>query len=312
MGQTDLSSNSLISHPDVFADIINAIIYDGEQVLDESSLKPYYSNNSAAKGDSRLKGLYRDNCMEDMRNGVRYVIWGIESQYVSDCTTPFKVMGYDYTAYDRQIEEHASKNKKSGNKAYVKVLHPRQKLKPVITIVLYYGTEDIPASIQDMLDIPKDEAVKKYIQNYSLNLIRLRDFTNEQAEKFKSDFVCIAKFLSKSYNKAEQIKALQEDKQKLIHTRDTLYTLASITNDKRYLNVKEANKEESAVCEVAEALVQMGIEQGKEQGIEQGIKSVIEAYKEFNMKKDDILSKISEKFNLDNQKAQYYMDKYWQ
>ena len=57
MGQTDLSSNSLISHPDVFADIINAIIYDGEQVLDESSLKPYYSNNSAAKGDSRLKGL---------------------------------------------------------------------------------------------------------------------------------------------------------------------------------------------------------------------------------------------------------------
>ena len=166
----------------------------------------------------------------------------------------------------------------------------------------------MPASIQDMLDIPKDEAVKKYIQNYSLNLIRLRDFTNEQAEKFKSDFVCIAKFLSKSYNKAEQIKALQEDKQKLIHTRDTLYTLASITNDKRYLDVKEANKEGAAVCEVAEALVQMG----KEQGIEQGIKSVIEACKEFNIKKDDILLKISEKFNLDAQKAQYYMDKYWQ
>lgn len=94
--------------------------------------------------------------------------------------------------------------------------------------------------------------------------------------------------------------------------RDTLYTLATITNDKRYLNVKEANKEGAAVCEVAEALVQMGIEQGKEQGIEQGIKSVIETYKEFNTKKDDILLKISEKFNLDAQKAQYYMDKYWQ
>ena len=74
------------------------------------------------------------------------------------------------------------------------------------------------------------------------------------------------------------------------------------------MNVKEANKEGTAVCEVAEALVQMG----KEQGIEQGIKSVIETYKEFNTKKDDILLKISEKFNLDAQKAQYYMDKYWQ
>ncbi len=49
----------------------------------------------------RLKGLYRDNCMEDIRGGIRYVIWGLENQYVPDRTTPFKVMGYNYTAYDR-------------------------------------------------------------------------------------------------------------------------------------------------------------------------------------------------------------------
>jgi len=33
MGQTDLASNSLASHPDVFADIINTIIYKGRTVL---------------------------------------------------------------------------------------------------------------------------------------------------------------------------------------------------------------------------------------------------------------------------------------
>ena len=343
MGQTDLSSNSLISHPDVFADIINAIIYEGRQVLDEKSLKPYYNNSSTAKGDSRLKGLYRDSCMEDVRNGVRYVIWGVENQYVPDYTAPFKVMGYDYAAYDRQIEEYTTKNKKDKNEAYVKVLHPEQKLKPVITLMLYYGTENIPKSIHDMLDIPKDDAVRKYIQNYSLNLIKLREFTNEEAERFRSDFACIAKFLQKSYNKEEQIKMLREDKQILIHTKDTLYTLASITGDKRYLQIGNTSKEGTAMCEVADAFVTMGIKQGIEegklqgikqgieegklqgikqgieqgklqgikQGIEQGIKSIIETCKEFNIKKDDTLSKISEKFDLDQQKAQYYMDKYW-
>ena len=33
MGQTDLSSNSLISHPDVFADIINAAVYGAVRCL---------------------------------------------------------------------------------------------------------------------------------------------------------------------------------------------------------------------------------------------------------------------------------------
>lgn len=102
MGQTDLASNSLTSHPDVFADIVNAIIYKGDTVLAPEHLKPFYVNSTIAK-NGKLKGLYRDNCMEDIRDGVRYVIWGLENQYVPDRTTPFKVMGYNYTAYDRQI-----------------------------------------------------------------------------------------------------------------------------------------------------------------------------------------------------------------
>lgn len=54
--------------------------------------------------------------MEDSRNGIRYVIWGLENQYAPDLTTPFKVMGYTYTAYDRQIEEFMVQNRKLQNK----------------------------------------------------------------------------------------------------------------------------------------------------------------------------------------------------
>lgn len=83
----------------------------------------------------------------------------------------------------------------------------------------------------------------------------LRELTTEQAELFQSDFACIAKFLAKSYNKKEQI---------LIHPKDTLFTLAAITGDKRYLEISAEKKKGTAVCEVADALVQMGDEKSLE------------------------------------------------
>lgn len=137
MGQPDLSSNNLLSHPDVFADIINAIVYEGRLVLKEQYLKPFYLNTSAAKPNGRLKGLYRDNCMENLRNSIRYVIWGIESQYAFDRTTPFKVMGYDYTSYDRQIENFKAQSKKDDIETYASGLLPEQKLAPVITLTAH-------------------------------------------------------------------------------------------------------------------------------------------------------------------------------
>lgn len=132
---------------------------------------------------------------------------------------------------------------------------------------------------------------------------------------FKSDFACIAKFLSRSYNKEEQMEMLKTDKQVLIHTKDTLYTLAAITKDEKYLQISETSKEESAVCEIADAFVKIGFEQGIERGIEQersqGIKSMIEACKELGVNKDTTLSKVAEKYKLDDKQALLYMDKYW-
>ena len=43
MGQPDLASNSLTAHADVFADIINAIIYGGKTVLEANRSEEHTS-----------------------------------------------------------------------------------------------------------------------------------------------------------------------------------------------------------------------------------------------------------------------------
>ena len=289
MGQTDLASNSLTSHPDVFADIVNAIIYKGDTVLAPEHLKPFYVNSTIAK-NGKLKGLYRDNCMEDIRDGVRYVIWGLENQYVPDRTTPFKVMGYNYTAYDRQIEEYTVYNKENDINTYVEQLLPEQKVKPVITLVLYYGKEEIPDSICAMMDIPENAVVRKYIQNYKLNLFKLRKISKRQADRFRSDFQYIAKFLCAGYNKKELSKELRTSSQILTHTKDTLYTLASITGDQRYLTARKKYKEGSAVCEVAETLFQMGVAESKKE-LEQNKKELEQNKKKLEQNKKKLEQK---------------------
>ena len=218
------------------------------------------------------------------------MIWGLENQYVPDRTTPFKVMGYNYTAYDRQIEEYTIYNKENDIKTYVEQLLPEQKVKPVITLVLYYGKEEIPDSICAMMDIPENAVVRKYIQNYKLNLFKLRKMSKRQADRFHSDFQYIAKFLCAGYNKKELSKELRTSSQILTHTKDTLYTLASITGDQRYLTARKKYKEGSAVCEVAETLFQMGVAESKKE-LEQNKKELEQNKKKLEQNKKKLEQK---------------------
>ena len=228
MGQLDLSTKRLISHTDVFSDIINAIVYNGEQVVEEKYLRPYHVDESVQKDDGKLRGVYRDSCMEDIRDGIRYAIWGIENQSNIDYTMPFKIMGYDYASYNRQIEEFRAQNKKNAQNPYEKVLFEEQKLSPVITIVLYYGEGELPCDIYSRINLPENSAVRKYVQNYGVNVVNLSQLTREQLKMFKSDFESIAIALSEAYTKDEKLKILRKDNKLLIHTQDTGDTLKAI------------------------------------------------------------------------------------
>ena len=61
--------------------------------------------------------------------------------------------------------------------------------------------------------------------------------------------------------------------------------------------------------------IEKGIQQGREEGIqqerEQGIKLIVESGKELGVDRKRIQDKIAEKYNLDEEQASIYMDRYW-
>lgn len=102
---------------DVFADIINTLVYNGERNVQESFLAdvPAASRYKAAEGPYHEKS--RDICKEDIRGKVHYAIWGLENQTDVCRVMPVRCMGYDYAAYEWITKRIQDKNKQGRNEA---------------------------------------------------------------------------------------------------------------------------------------------------------------------------------------------------
>ena len=70
--------------------------------------------------------------------------------------------------YIRSEDQKSELNKGNNNSAYVKVMHDKQKLLPVVTVVLYFGKGkwERPLTLSDMLEIPESQ---KEFWNENLN-----------------------------------------------------------------------------------------------------------------------------------------------
>ena len=60
MGQKDLTEKSLEMYPDVFADVVNALIYHGRQVLQVKDLQAAPTETLYPSGEERLRNQFHD------------------------------------------------------------------------------------------------------------------------------------------------------------------------------------------------------------------------------------------------------------
>ena len=110
----------------------------------------------------------------------------------------------------------------------------------------------------------------------------------------------------------------------LKHAEAVLKLLEVFTGDERYRAIEEEIIErveeggESSMCEFAERMekrgIEQGIEQGKEQGKEQGIERGIEAFILDNLEeqksREQILDKLKMRFQLTEDQANMYLERY--
>ena len=257
MGQKDITEKVLEEHNDVFADIINGLLFDGNQEVKPEALENTTVHAQYKAEDDQIHELERDITKYWKEEEVELAICGIENQSTIEKNMPFRVIGYDGMAYRGQLQEK------------------RKKVLPVVTVVLYFGTErhwNSKKNIKSLMEIPVH--LDKFVNDYQMHVFEVAWLTEEQISHFHSDFRIVANFFA---NKRKNKDYIPDDPTEIKYVDEVLKLMQVMTGDKRYKEIFSKKKEGvRSMCDVAERLEKMGWEKGIQQGMEQGIERGME------------------------------------
>ena len=176
---TDSVLNDFMGRPDIFADLFNAWLYDGEHVIQADKLEAADRLFNAAIGDvgNQVKLVRQRDVFKAYRFGeTTYVLLGIENQTAVHYAMPLRNMVYDALAMLARMRQKAkahlaSKDLKTPGE-FLSRFSKDDRLDLVVTLVLYVGAEpwDGPMTLHEMIDFP-DDRLKRFVPNHFINLV---------------------------------------------------------------------------------------------------------------------------------------------
>ena len=285
MAEKDISEKILLDYNDVFADIVNGLIFDGKQRIKPETLANKQVKAMYKADNGKLHEEERDIFKLWEECGIEIALCGLENQSEPYKYMPARVIGYDGAAYREQLLNRKIKN-----------------LVPVVTIVLNFGSQkwNEPTTLKGLFEeIPSE--LKKYVNDYKIHVFDIAWLTEEEVARFKGDFKVVADFFVR---RRENPDYFPDDPTELSHVDAVLKLLTVMTGDRRYEEVAiEQKGEVKTMCDVAERLVQKGIAQGNAQGFAQGrdttLYELVEAG-DLSIKKAAKKAGVSEKKFKDN------------
>ncbi len=255
MAEKDLVEKKLEDHNDVFADILNTLLFQ-KRVLKESNLWNGPTESVYKSDRGKLHGQCRDT-FKKYGEGLCLIIasFGIENQSGYERTMPVRIMGYDSASYKDQIE------------------HEKGKLHPVITVVLNFSDSrwNKVKSLRDLMGTIPEE-LEPYFQDYRIHVFDIAFLEDSVIDSFQSDFRAVARFFR---NRRLGQPALADDTE-LNYPEEITELMAVFTGEKRYMDllpdVKAAKQKGArmAMCWVAQELIEKGERQGEMRGEERG------------------------------------------
>lgn len=216
MGDKDIAEKALEWLPDIFADIVNAYFaihgikrtVQPHELMDTKERSVYVSS-----GD--LRDQERDVVKLWTTGEAVICLMGFENQTDVDPYMSFRVLGYEGGDYRYQLTQKGARY-------------------PVITIVLYFGTDErwtANKTLYERLNVPDD--LKKVVNDCRVNVFELAWLSEEDEQLFKSDFKHVVHYL-RQIRMGKERKMLPDP---LIHAPELLTLLKALAKDDRYDDV---------------------------------------------------------------------------
>lgn len=288
-----------------FADIFNAVLFEGKQVIRPEELEDVDTEESSVlehKDYAESIRASRDNIKVSKKSttfGVEFVMFGMESQEHIHYAMPLRVMGYDYGTYKKQYDSNARKYQTVRGleeDEYLSRMKKTDRFIPVITMVVYYGEKpwDGAVSLHEMLDIP--DGMKAFVNDYKILLVEAREnslgFHNVKNVAF---FNMMRIILDKSLSRDEARKKVIDYAREHKVDKSVIMTVAGATNCKIDYNAL-SKRGDFDMCTLFDEIAK-----------ENEAKGIVETGLDFGLSENAILERLQEKLNLSLQMAQEYI-----
>lgn len=278
MGKQDIRLSEYFSDKERFSDIFNGVLFSGRQIINKNYLEAADSEIRVVSRKGIIKRL-RDKTMYYKRRCCMFVMV-LENQRSIDYGMVIRNMVDESMEYDYQRRSYIKKHRKEkdfhNSSEYISGMNRGDLLNPVITLVIYHGSEvwNAPKNLYDMFDFEdftKEEEImlKKYINNYHIYVFDYHDY--DSFEMFQTDLRQVFTFLKHAKNKRKLRQVIEENRQDWYNIdRETYELIAELTNSHKLLKYLESKDEREQggidMCNALEEIYNDGIEQGRDEG----------------------------------------------
>lgn len=211
-----------------------------EEELSETGTESQYKAD-----DSVLHAQERDVAKYWKKGKIRLALYGLENQTGIDTDKPMRVLNYDGMSYSSQL------------------LKESKERYPVITLVLYFGTDrqwKKSLSLYEMFSVP--EELKEYINDYKINVFNIAYLSEEQVNMFTSDFKIVADYFVQKRKNGKYKPSSDE----IRHVDAILKFMAVFTGDQRYFNEAIQEKMQTGGIRTMDKILDDYIDRGRKEG----------------------------------------------
>ena len=297
--QKDVSLKTFWRDNEHFADLFNATVFNGKQVLKPDKLTEMDTDVSATiQSKSYNESITRNrDVVKKMSDGVEFNILGLEIQDKTHYAMPLRTMTYDALGYIKEyndIKKHHKLNKDSfsSHEEFLSGINKSDRFHPIITLVLYYGESlwDGPTCLSDMM-ISMPDNIKAYFSDYKLNLVQILD--SDKYTFYNEDVRDVFNIIRNIYN--DDFDSIYREYESRNVDIDVMELICNITSVPKLMDLC-TDTEQGGTVNMCEAMKRFQAEcesKGMKEGIDSEKVNSIISMLEFGITKEQILTRYT-------------------
>ena len=320
MGKKDITLKDYLSDRRRYADLINGGVFRGRQIVCAEDLTEANAVQTKVHHGQMIERI-NDLIMKQGKDGKLFAVWVVANQEYIDYSMPVRVMLQEALEYDRQLKEIKRgnfKNNKLKAPEFLSGICRSDRLRPVITIVMYWGNGRWQGaeSLQDIIDFGEDtelaEQMKALTPVYPLHILNLSEQQDNQY--FKTELGVLFALCARRNDKTALKAYLSTHEECRKMDEETYRALTILMGSARLSSMVSRNngdEEEKDMCCAIDELIEDGIAEGREkgrvEGIAEGITAMAAGMKKLQIAPQQICEIIMEQCGMSEEQARKYI-----